>query len=694
MAKARRTPVAASGGKFPGVDPVFFQDRQRVAVVCALAVKIFHLGTRQAIAKISCDGLEVSQLRLTDDESKFHIVKNNGSLEVADVAANDFQRIFADRRILRVLSDDLDVLVEGPDGISLGRITEGKFEPLKTLGQADIWAFSPSRQYIAWAHGHIFYTWDCKTNTIKELKRDRKAHICAISDQGLLAVGGTSGVIDVYYGQKSIRTLKWHLEAISALRFSLNGEYLISGGAERVLVFWQMETNKQQFLPRLDGPITSIVTNSTSTLYGVTLGTGQVVILSAVDLVSRLQVSGVRVHYAKIPDKKKRKVAGDYTAHMRFNPSSRLVYFLSGNSQVQVYNSVRDEQDSMLALAPSLPIGKVRSERDLVEPEATHLEFTSNGTSMATADKDGDRYNLKFWRQNTSGGWHLETRVQDPHGKGKPLICLQPHPHEEIFTSASNDGEVRLWQYRGHKWMMRRILSGFALHTSAVSLAWSPDASVLALGFDTSVYLVDPKLFAVIHRLPNFLGGRVRRLIFGGGPWLVGLSKNRLSVWDLVQAKQHWGIALPSPAHGGRLIAVDPTTQRLALAVNHWTTAMVVQSRIVVFDLKTPIPVDFMTHQQAVGAIERVPSTQTFAFVDLMGVIRYIGAAEKPQPTTETLHGKLVNLSERVPPAPVRIDVDEQPPLLDINTFSNLFESTTNLEGLFDRVMTLVSPPK
>lgn len=694
MAKARRTPVTASGGKFPGVDPVFFKDRQRVAVVCALAVKIYHLGTRQAIAKIPCDGLEASQLWLTDDETKFFMVKKNGALEVADTTANDFHRVPVDRRILKILSGNVDAIVEGPEGIEVGSFVDWKFEHLKTLGPAEIWAVSPSRQYVAWGHGHILYTWNRQTGTTKELRRDRKAHICAVSDQGLLAVGGSSGVIDVYYGQKSIRALKWHLEGVAAMSFSLNGEYLISGGSERVLVFWQMETNKQQFLPRLDGSIMGIATNNTSTLYGITLGTGQLVVLSAVDLVSRLQVCGVRVNFAKLPDKRKRKAAGDYTAHMRINPNSRQFYFLSGNSQVQAYNSVRDEQDSVLALAPSLPIGKVRSERDISEPEATLLEFSADGTWMVTVDRDLDKFNLKFWRQGASGSWELETRIQDPHGREKPPICLERHPREPIFTSASSDGEVRLWQYRNQKWSLRRIIPGFALKTTAVSLAWAPDGSVLALGFDTSVFVIDPTLFVVVNRLPNFLGARVRRLIFGGGPWLVGLSKSRLCVWNLVQGKQCWAIALSSPAHGGRLIAADPARQRLALAVNHWTTALVVQSRIVIFDLASPIPIDFLTHQHAVGAIECVPNSQTFAFVDVLGVISYLGGVEKPQPVVETLHRKLVYLSEKAPPAPEKVDVDDQPQSLDINTFSSLFDSTSNLEGLFDRVMTLVSPPK
>lgn len=50
----------------------------------------------------------------------------------------------------------------------------------------------------------------------------------------------------------------WHSSAVAALCFSADGAYLLSGGAEAVLVLCQLRTGALRFLPRLGGPITGI----------------------------------------------------------------------------------------------------------------------------------------------------------------------------------------------------------------------------------------------------------------------------------------------------------------------------------------------------------------------------------------------------------------------------------------------------
>ncbi|KAK3066962.1 hypothetical protein LTS18_001387, partial [Coniosporium uncinatum] len=44
----------------------------------------------------------------------------------------------------------------------------------------------------------------------------------------------------------SPRKLHWHREAVSTIKWSLDGNYLISGGRETVLVLWQLATGKKQ----------------------------------------------------------------------------------------------------------------------------------------------------------------------------------------------------------------------------------------------------------------------------------------------------------------------------------------------------------------------------------------------------------------------------------------------------------------
>jgi FOG: WD40 repeat len=52
--------------------------------------------------------------------------------------------------------------------------------------------------------------------------------------------------------------LHWHAHAVSSIAFTSNGAYLLSGGEESVLVLWQLQTGKKEFVPRLGSPINTV----------------------------------------------------------------------------------------------------------------------------------------------------------------------------------------------------------------------------------------------------------------------------------------------------------------------------------------------------------------------------------------------------------------------------------------------------
>ena len=54
-----------------------------------------------------------------------------------------------------------------------------------------------------------------------------------------------------------LSTFHWHQQAVGALAFTPDAAYLLSGGAEAVLVLWQLASGTKQFLPRLGGPLRS-----------------------------------------------------------------------------------------------------------------------------------------------------------------------------------------------------------------------------------------------------------------------------------------------------------------------------------------------------------------------------------------------------------------------------------------------------
>jgi WD40 repeat protein len=90
----------------------------------------------------------------------------------------------------------------------------------------------------------------------------------AISEaRGILATGHESGQITLWHNipqwlaskrPPTTSTMHWHAHAVSDLVFSVDGNYLHSGGEEGVLTVWQLHSSKNGFVPRLGSAILSL----------------------------------------------------------------------------------------------------------------------------------------------------------------------------------------------------------------------------------------------------------------------------------------------------------------------------------------------------------------------------------------------------------------------------------------------------
>lgn len=750
------TVTASCGGRFPAIDPVFFSDRSRVAVASALAIKIFQLNTKQMIAKIAIDCTDAVQLLLTRDETEFLIVRKSGTVEKIGLDETESVRLESDVKVKRMVNEKLALILNQRNQYEIGLITFGEsakfeslFESSLLTNDSGLVAVSQGDEYavfMAPKSGKIelFNLINSKVTHLNAVNRSTATSL-AVSDGGVVAIGNSSGVIDMLYpnhqksgnhgNQRSVRTLKWHLEPVTALKFTANDEYLLSGGSERVLVFWQLSTNRQQFLPRLDGYISSISTNSNNSLYGLILDKSQLVVLSAVDLVSRLQVAGTRAEFVKlVPDhqaarrrRRKRQLDlwanTDYTAAMQIHPGTRQAYLLSGNASCQVFSLVRDDQEQVVKLARTLDAGKVRDELEIADPEVDLLKFSGNGKFMVTVDttrtpkgllsSQDSSINLKFWAQN-NGKWVVVSRVESPHGAQVEIRDMVINDTNTVITAGS-DGSLRLWRLVednsiaaavnrntsnsraaaksvNAKFVLKQISPSFGTQSPYVSLAWTADKSVLALAYETSIYLIDAKRLKVVKQLPNIAGAPVRGLAFAQSK-LVVLDKTRLTVFDLVSYTLTWAIELKSPQHGARLLAVDPHSNRFALAVNYWTPQYRVNAKVVQMSTASPIPLNTYVHGYAVSAIDLIPGTKSYCFIDQRGVLSTLaGALQGEEASNQAAQQtSLVSLYMSQAPEEVDEELEGKAKNVDVNAVSKVFDANSNLEQLFDRVLTLVS---
>ncbi|SCU89475.1 LAFA_0E18338g1_1 [Lachancea sp. 'fantastica'] len=365
------------------------------------------------------------------------------------------------------------------------------------------------------------------------------------NDCSQLAVGFASGVINVINLQdRSSRLLKWHVDSVLSLCFTSDGSYLLSGGWEKVLSFWQLSTNLQQFLPRLSGVVVDcdivtekyyslglqITENQTSTDY-------QLLILNTTDLNSRVSVSGPLCVFqtalkdvvfpmsavssksstsstdlGKLPKKQQRKLKRkrqDYSSILEIQPNTKHLYF-PHISAIQGYDFYKNEQVSYQYLSSGVnnAMGKVRAELNLKEPCISNVKFTKDGNWMISYEVEFSPDNLlssndvqhvlKFWRWSETGDWVLETKVLGPHGANAPVTSILVAPRSidgsHGCLTADNNGGIKYWSYSesASNWQLSKFAPPNNNHFSnSVELAWSFDGSLIFHAFDDKVTVLD-----------------------------------------------------------------------------------------------------------------------------------------------------------------------------------------------------------
>ncbi|QPG75886.1 hypothetical protein FOA43_003272 [Brettanomyces nanus] len=540
-----------------------------------------------------------------------------------------------------------------------------------------------------------------------------KSTICSVAisngEAPMAALGTVSGVIQLLYltSHSEQRLLKWHVDQVKAVEFNSDGSYLISGGIEKVLVFWQLDTEKQQFLPRLNGCINQItIDDRIGQLYGITLELSdgntsdekymEFLVLNALDLSSKLDVNGLRPHFSTNLDKtiqrddrrmKKldiqldeeslTKIRHNFTTDFEIHPTTKSMYLPSG-ARIQVYDIVKNDQVFVTTMARTLQQGKVRSETSIQDPSIDHFAFTQDGNWMCTFDKlatpkldhlmsENDvKYSLKFWKYIASSStslsdnphWELCTKIIDPHGSSVPIASIISAPVTYCgglaFVTADTKGGLRLWRPRipkeiyaklGNKkleqtaWTLRKFRSGNGrLETTSIDISWSGDASVIVVGQENAITLVDVNNFEEIKEtpLPSLADGRIRALKIVGYN-LIMLTKERLISFNLLTYQiNQLCVRVHSPIGGKSLLAVDDDRNLVCFCVNYYSHSDQTQesssltyplrSRIFVFEPSKLKPVYIADHSSPISCVKYSKGHSGFVLLDIDAKVGILNA--------------------------------------------------------------------
>ncbi|GAB1310287.1 NET1-associated nuclear protein 1 [Madurella fahalii] len=334
--------------------------------------------------------------------------------------------------------------------------------------------------------------------------------------QADLAIGCARGAIYVYgavlsqlpgdgpntkAGPIQPKKYHWHRRAVHSVKWSEDGNYLISGGYETVLVLWQLDSGRLDFLPHLSATIENIVVSPRGSSYAIHLDDNSTMIISTAEMKPTMYVSGIQsLVLGDRPSKESLvrrvwrpvdEIATPLVATV--NPQSPSQMFLCvGNGQqatlgggasstplLQVFDITSFQGIAKHAIARTNPTdANLTSEgAPVIEPTTTRLAFSRDGKWLASVDewqppeRDADAFltgsktpadvcrerrevYLKFWDVGADGKpLELITRINDAHhtDKTEEIFDLASDPTSSRFATIGNDGMVRFWTSRLRK---------------------------------------------------------------------------------------------------------------------------------------------------------------------------------------------------------------------------------------------------
>ncbi|OCL13030.1 WD40 repeat-like protein [Glonium stellatum] len=300
--------------------------------------------------------------------------------------------------------------------------------------------------------------------------------------------------------------LHWHREAVGSVKWSLDGNYIISGGKETVLLMWQLGTGKHQTLPHLTSAIDSLTVSPSGASYAIRLADNSIMVLSTTELKPKTNIAGIQSRRAvsddqPLPQIKTVTSVVEKSANpldkfrkipMAVNPLKPSQILLSVPS-----SQPRTESDKTYMPAPYLQTFDLSAAHHLSrqaltrnnatdfnkgprgtkirEPDIRFLRLSHDGTWLATIEEwqpsktDVDHLAenlsvaeeerslrreiyLKFWLWDKQRElWTLETRIDAPHRHPDGtapcrIFDMVSDPCEAGFSTIGEDGFVRVWK--------------------------------------------------------------------------------------------------------------------------------------------------------------------------------------------------------------------------------------------------------
>ena len=366
--------------------------------------------------------------------------------------------------------------------------------------------------------------------------------VAAMGHDGAAAATGAAGS----GAHIQVTTLHWHAGPVACVSWSPDGTRLLSGGGESVLVLWRPEEGTKTFLPRLGGPLSWLAhcdVDAAQLALGCGDNAAHVVNLATMKVSTT--VRGAAPALLMVPPPQPAAVVFEHPCGPVWDARTGCVVLPAAGGALQWYDMAKDagagyvhitEAGRQPSLAPPPPTdggatsggsSKAALHRRPVEPHVCGASLGPGGGVLVSVDRIGEGSSgddltrvtdtLRFWRLADAGDgaagatspvYVLTTRVDAPHG-GATLTAVHHAPVPGwVVTTSAGGCDFRLWtcgstSATSATWRCRSV--GFYQKRPMTCAAFSPDASLLAVGARDAVTVWEPRsnaLVAVLYPVP------------------------------------------------------------------------------------------------------------------------------------------------------------------------------------------------
>lgn len=391
------------------------------------------------------------------------------------------------------------------------------------------------------------------------------------------------------------RTLHWHANEVTDMAFTSNGQYLLSGGEEAVMILWQVESGLRQYLPRLGDPIHYISVSSDDRWAAVSTKDN---VIHFVSLTSGSTLTVSKSIRGCIGNERK-----NIDLIKSSSDSSNII--LPGNpGTLQVYDPVKDCIEGVLEIAPqNRPTGfNYGNQMNRKVLEIVKTAISSCGKWIVTLEQRNSRKaqktiltaRLKFWgKQSEQGSWTLLSIVERPHSDLVTDLCIWLDKESGVprAASSSKDGTFKLWNINLEHgiWTCYHVGSYHDNIDGAASLSVDRDGECLAVVYGASVTLWRLKDTCLVDVLMTTQPAKLSEARFLlDGSIVAWCPEHGTFVFNKLNDKLI--LSWHSPVSPKSSLAIHPTQPQFAMIVD---TPTCDHMGVLTYSSESPVPIGF-----------------------------------------------------------------------------------------------------